>query len=93
MTNYFGVTYPHKSMMQLAVWKTTKCVKNMHLFDEVWSTDYWYLVCDACKLHIAIKHVDTKFVDDKVLKKIMKHEHKGRIPRKCNCILCRPGGK
>ena len=78
MTPYFGITYPNMSKKRVDAWKRNFCVKNMHLFDEVWSLDSWHLVCDACNLSVEIKNIDTKYVDKKTLKKIEKNERRCR---------------
>lgn len=48
---YCGITYPKFLRFKVIqkLWKLLFCRRNMHLFDEVWSSQDHYLYCDACK--------------------------------------------
>jgi hypothetical protein len=63
--NYYGFTHGKKTKKRkLRKWRKRKCVKGIHLWDEVLSGGApWrhYLVCDACGVMIDIAGVDTTY--------------------------------
>jgi hypothetical protein len=74
---YFGISYPiwFQFDLMMRFWKRIMCRRNWHLFDEVLSEQH-YLVCDACQLMVYMGKVETKYVDEEVLKW-------ARLPHSC----------
>lgn len=59
------ITYPKilSGSIMRWLWKRFMCKRGVHLLDEVWMPDNWYLNCDACNLIIHIDKIDDKYVD------------------------------
>lgn len=64
VTKFRGLTYPHFlgcwPLFQL--WRRFMCPRDRHLFDETWSLEAHYLVCDACQLMVHISSIETTWV-------------------------------
>lgn len=61
---YYGITYPQflcKSWI-LNLWRRFLCKRNMHLFDECFSSKH-YLSCDACDLMVHIDSIETTYMN------------------------------
>ncbi|KKN91207.1 hypothetical protein LCGC14_0220750 [marine sediment metagenome] len=65
LNDYMGITYP--SFLYWRIWRRTVwylwkkflCPKNVHLFDEVLSSEHT-LVCDVCGLCVHISIIETE---------------------------------
>lgn len=55
-TEYRGITHFCPRWL-LPTWKKFLCRKEIHCFDESWSTDSHILHCDACKLTVSISDI------------------------------------
>ena len=51
---YQGITH-YIPLWLLPLWKWIFCSHRWHLWDEVWSPDGHYLVCDACDKVVYMK--------------------------------------
>jgi len=64
LAKYVGITYPGFLCWKIwwwavsRLWKRFLCSWNIHLFDEVISSEH-YLNCDACGLMVHINKVET----------------------------------
>jgi hypothetical protein len=56
---YYGISYPEVlcEPLKLENWKEEFCSENFHLFDEVYSIEDHYLICDACGLTVNISSI------------------------------------
>jgi hypothetical protein len=67
MSKYYGITHA-LPLWLLPLWKKTMCKRNMHVFDEVVSSNGdtcdgdHYLACDACDLVVNIASIDTTYI-------------------------------
>ena len=51
--NYYDFTH-YVPMWLLWLWKRVFCKRGWHAWDEVWSVERHYLVCDACEREVEI---------------------------------------
>lgn len=51
--NYYDFTH-YVPMWLLWLWKRIFCKRGWHAWDEVWSVERHYLVCDACEREVEI---------------------------------------
>ena len=54
---YHGLTHIPVPKILLSCWNHFLCKRNIHLFDEVKSTELHYLSCDACDLMVIITSI------------------------------------
>lgn len=69
---YVGITHPIEGKMLdnvdfCVAWKITNCIRGIHVFDEVHSTEQHYLVCDICDLEVHIDHIVVPDEKDEVI--------------------------
>lgn len=75
MRPYRGITYPEILSYDwtLAIWRRFFCKHDIHLFDEVFTSDWYsddeqekreghYLDCDACGLIVYIAGIDEQYM-------------------------------
>lgn len=56
---YYGITHDTKEK-DLKSHRESKCIKNIHCFDEVSNSEGdWYLYCDACGLIVNITNIES----------------------------------
>lgn len=67
-SGYRGMSYPGILLRfdwQQRLWKRLFCSREIHLFDEVWSTGEHYLSCDSCALVVHIGRIsDNKGISE-----------------------------
>jgi len=44
------------------IWRRWFCAEGVHLWDETWSPDNHFFVCDACELIVNISSIDDTYV-------------------------------
>lgn len=65
INKYIGLTHPlgetklndEELDLILEAWKNSNCPQGIHLWDEVWSLDDHYLLCDACEMEVHIEKI------------------------------------
>jgi hypothetical protein len=56
--NYKGYTHFPFPLFVLPLWKRIMCAKEMHLWDEVATSERNYLICDACGIQVDIQAIE-----------------------------------
>lgn len=56
--HYKGYTYHSLFSFMFPPWKRFMCTKEMHLWDEVATSERNYLICDACDIEVDIRAIE-----------------------------------